>query len=87
MLKKLRKEIRSLANPEKAKILAGFFKTGKGQYGEGNVVRVVQGVDGWRPRDYLRFLLQSRRAKVLALRQKDYCLVIPGSLRSAGVSP
>jgi len=59
----------------------------KGQYGEGNVVRVVQGVDGWRPRDYLRFLLQSRRAKVLALRQKDYCLVIPGSLRSAGVSP
>ncbi len=36
MLKEIKKEIRSLANPEKAKILAGFFKTGKGQYGEGD---------------------------------------------------
>jgi len=29
--------MRSLVNPEKARILAGFFKTGKGQYGEGDV--------------------------------------------------
>ena len=36
MLKETRKEIRSLANSQKAKILAGFFKTGKGQYGEGD---------------------------------------------------
>jgi len=36
MLKETRKEIRSLANSEKAKILVGFFKTGKGQYGEGD---------------------------------------------------
>lgn len=29
--------LRSLANPERAKISAGFFKTGLGQYGEGDV--------------------------------------------------
>jgi len=36
-LQNLRKELKSLANPEKAKILQGFFKTGQGQYGEGDV--------------------------------------------------
>jgi len=30
------KALISLENPEKAKFLAGFFKTGKGQYGEGD---------------------------------------------------
>lgn len=30
------KRLKSLGNPEKAKVLSGFFKTGKGQYGEGD---------------------------------------------------
>ena len=37
MIKELQKELRKLANPEKAKILAMFFKTGKGEYGEGDI--------------------------------------------------
>ncbi|KKP96182.1 MAG: alkylation repair enzyme protein [Candidatus Moranbacteria bacterium GW2011_GWE1_36_7] len=32
----LQKKMRILKNPTKANVLAGFFKTGKGQYGEGD---------------------------------------------------
>jgi len=31
------KDLHHLSNPEKARILSGFFKTGKGQYGEGDI--------------------------------------------------
>ena len=37
MLDELRRDLRAQADPGKAKILQGFFKTGPGEYGEGDI--------------------------------------------------
>ena len=41
-IESLEKEMESLADPLKAKILMRFFKTGKGQYGEGDIFIGIQ---------------------------------------------
>jgi 3-methyladenine DNA glycosylase AlkD len=37
MLSRLKEDMNDLADPEKAVVLSRFFKTGKGQYGEGDI--------------------------------------------------
>ncbi len=37
MSQAIKADMEALKNPEKAKILQGFFKTGKGEYGEGDI--------------------------------------------------
>ena len=37
MLQQLRKDLHSFADPKRARVLSGFFKTGKSQYGAGDI--------------------------------------------------
>lgn len=38
MIGQIKKDLQKFANPEKAKLLQKFFKTGKGEYGEGDIL-------------------------------------------------
>ena len=42
MINKIKSDLAKLKNNEKAKLFAGFFKTGKGQYGEGDKFLGIQ---------------------------------------------
>lgn len=70
-------ELKRMADPTKAMVLQGFFKTGSGEYGEGDVflgitapeLRKLAKVYGQLPRPEIRKLLYSpiHEARVLAL--------------------
>lgn len=48
MLKKLQEELRSLSDPQRAKASLRFFKTGKGEYGEGDKFMGVNSPNQWK---------------------------------------
>lgn len=68
MLDKLRSDLKSLKNPERAKSLQRFFKTGKGEYGEGDIFLGITVPDSRKiairyknlPFDEIRELLKSK---------------------------
>lgn len=65
-LQGIKKEISFYKSPEKAKVLSGFFKTGKGEYGEGDV---FLGLTVPQSRKIAKKFLELPRADIQALLQ------------------
>lgn len=67
-LETLRSELKALTNPSKAQVLQKFFKTGKGQYGEGDIFigitvpqsRAIAKKYRTLPFEEIKYLLQSK---------------------------
>jgi len=75
MINEIKKDLEELKNQAKAKLLSGFFKTGKGEYGEGDVFLGIS-VPQQRQvaKDYLNLSLVDLQ-KLLSYKIHEYRLV------------
>lgn len=75
-LSEIKKELNSLGNPRQAKILQRFFKTGKGEYGEGDVFLGIKvGPQRTMAKKYATVLSISETEKLLHSKIHEYRLV------------
>ena len=51
MLKALKHELIEIADPDKANVLSRFFKTGRGEYGEGDCFSASRSLNNAEQRD------------------------------------
>lgn len=73
---KVKKELQKLSNPKQAKILQRFFKTGKGEYGEGDVFLGIKvGPKRTMAKKYATVLSISETEKLLHSKIHEYRLV------------
>lgn len=66
MVNQWQQQLRNVANPQKVKILSSFFKTGKGEYGEGDIFIGIVVPDN------RRIARQYRNAPIEVIRQMLY---------------
>jgi 3-methyladenine DNA glycosylase AlkD len=78
-LDRLKADMRKLASSEKARVLSGFFKTGKGEYGEGDVFLGIVVPDQRRIAKKYQDLSMNDLGKLISGRmheQRSVCLFI-----------